>query len=211
MARATAVLRAAVIAIEDSCLLKALQSEINHELSTPRSFQNEEHGALGDFAIEWDSRDTQDVLLRRRFESGEEVSVSAILGAETPRVEYEDVMFPRETLLKVCMKKPGLSSILQFDCRAFSDNGESNFQIDNAHYLKAAASLDSSAYRGPSFSSLDPRLQSEFLQYLQAKGIDENLLSFLVLHLHKKEQGQYVNWLHRLQAMAGHNKINETD
>ncbi|CAH9102695.1 unnamed protein product [Cuscuta europaea] len=206
MTKATTVLRTARRAIEDSGLLKALQSEINHELSTPRSFQNEEHGGLGDFAIEWDSCNTQDVLLQRRFESGEEVSVSAILGAETPRVEYEDVMFPRETLLKVCMKKPGLSSILQFDCRAFSDSGESNFQINNAHYLKeAAAALDSSAYRGPSFSSLDPRLQSEFLQYLQAKGIDENLLSFLILHLHKKEQGQYVNWLHRLQAMAGHN------
>ncbi|VFQ71731.1 unnamed protein product [Cuscuta campestris] len=203
MARATALLRAASKAIRDSYLLKALQSEINHELSSPRPSQNDEHSSSGDFAIEWDSPNSQDVLLRRRFESGEEVALSAMLSADTVCMEDEYVMYPREALVKVCLKKPGLSSILQFDCRAIRDrDGELNFQIDNAHYLKSASSPDSSAYRGPSFSSLDPRLQTEFLQYLQAKGIDKKFLSFLVVHLHNKEQGQYVNWLHRMKDMV---------
>nr|GME21222.1 mitochondrial acidic protein mam33 [Ipomoea batatas] len=201
MTRVTTVLRRARKAIQDFDLLKALQSEINHELSNPAPFQNEERGSLGDFSIDWDSPNSQDVLLRRRFESGEEVAVSAILGADAGT---EDRL-PREALVKVCIKKPGLSSILQFDCRGFGDYRVPNFEIDNAYYIASTSGLDSSAYKGPSFSfpsSLDPTLQTEFLRYLQARGIEENLISFLVLHLHKKEQGQYVNWLHRLQAMA---------
>lgn len=87
------------------------------------------------------------MLLRRRFESGEEVAVSAILGADAGT---EDRL-PREALVKVCIKKPGLSSILQFDCRGFGDYRVPNFEIDNAYYIASTSGLDSSAYKGPSF------------------------------------------------------------
>lgn len=52
------------------------------------------------------------------------------------------------------------------------------------------------------FSSLDPQLQDALKEYLVAKGIGENLTNFLLLHLHKKEQGQYMNWLHKLESLV---------
>lgn len=49
-------------------------------------------------------------------------------------------------------------------------------------------------------SDLDPQLQNELKKYLEARGIGESLLNFLVCHLQKKEHGQYVNWLQKLES-----------
>ncbi|GKE56977.1 mitochondrial glycoprotein, partial [Tanacetum coccineum] len=49
---------------------------------------------------------------------------------------------------------------------------------------------------------LDPALQQELKQYLISRGIEESFTNFLILHLHKKEQNQYVNWLQKLEAMV---------
>lgn len=50
-------------------------------------------------------------------------------------------------------------------------------------------------------SDLDPALQHELRQYLAARGIEENFTNSLLLHLHKKEQGQYMGWLQKLKDM----------
>lgn len=50
-------------------------------------------------------------------------------------------------------------------------------------------------------SDLEPQLQDALKDYLVAKGIGENLTNFLLHHLHKKEQGQYLNWLKKLESM----------
>jgi complement component 1 Q subcomponent-binding protein len=49
---------------------------------------------------------------------------------------------------------------------------------------------------------LDSDLQDALEGYLIAKGIGENLTNFLLLHLHKKELGQYVNWLQKLESLV---------
>ncbi|XP_028061921.1 mitochondrial acidic protein mam33 isoform X2 [Camellia sinensis] len=199
MPRVTTLLRKGYKAIHDFDLLKALQSEIRHEQSS-NHFQDNQSGSLGDFVLDWDSPQSQDVVLRKKCESGEEVAVSALLGPET----YEgQSSFPREALMKVCVKKPGLSSILQFDCGAFGKgDGGSEFAIHNAYYIPSSTCLDSSIYKGPSFSSLDPHLQDELKNYLVAKGIEDMFTNFVLLHLHRKEIGQYVKWLHKLEEIV---------
>lgn len=199
MPRVTRVLQRARKAIEDLDLLKILESELNHELSSLR-YQDDKVGFFGDFVLEWDSPQSQDVLLRKKCSSGEEVAVSALLGRDTFQ---GDGRFPREALLKICVKKPGLNSILQFDCVA-SNNGDSKAEIDiqTAHYIPSLSSLDSSSlYKGPEYSDLDPTLQQELKQYLTVRGIEENFTNSLLLLLHKKEQGQYMTWLQKLKDM----------
>ncbi|KAI3471704.1 hypothetical protein Pfo_028354 [Paulownia fortunei] len=198
MPRVTKVLRRARKALEDLDLLKILESELNHELSSMR-YQDDKIGSLGDFVVEWDSPQSQDVVLRKKCSSGEEVAVSALLGRDTFQ---GDSRLPREALMKICVKKPGLSSILQFDCVASNKGGsEPDFDIQNAHYITSSSCLDSSIYRGPLFSDLDPALQHELRQYLAARGIEENFTNSVLLHLHKKEQGQYMGWLQKLKNM----------
>lgn len=100
--------------------------------------------------VDWDSPASQDVVLRRKCESGEEVAVSALLSPITFR--NEEGSFPRDLLMKVCVKKPGLSPVLQFDCGVFSkDHERLEFNIHSAYYIPSPACLNPSAYRGPSF------------------------------------------------------------
>ncbi|KAH6832591.1 hypothetical protein C2S53_010935 [Perilla frutescens var. hirtella] len=198
MAKVTNVLRRAHRAIEDLDLLKILESELNQELSSMR-FQNEKIGSFGDFALEWDSPESQDVILRKKNSSGEEVAISALLGRDTFE---EDSRFPAEALLKICVKKPGLSSILKFDCVASNRGGDQpDFQIQSAHYIPLSSSPNASIYGGPLFSDLDPSLQHELRQYLATRGIKEDFTNNLLLYLHKKEQGQYTGWLQKLKDM----------
>lgn len=112
-------------------------------------FQDENNGSLGDFVLEWNSSRSQDVVLRRKSESGEEVAVSALLSQKTYDTEG---IFPRKLLMKVCVKRPGLSSILQFDC-GVSEKGvrRSDFKICSAYFLQSTTVPGSSIYRGPLF------------------------------------------------------------
>lgn len=151
--------------------------------------------------VDWDAPQSQDVVLRRRYGLGEEIAVSALLG---PHQLEGDNYLPREAFMKVCITKPSLSSVLQFDCSVFSRGVDgSEFDIRNAYYLKSPDSIGTSVYKGPLYSYLDPDLQKAFKEYLISRGITGDFTNFLLLHLHKKEQNQYVNWLHKLEnAMA---------
>ncbi|XP_065857480.1 uncharacterized protein [Euphorbia lathyris] len=201
MARATKILQRCRKAVEDLDLRNLLESEINHERSSPllgnqsgsvREFLLNQRGSLGEFVAYWDSFKSQDVVLRRHCESGEEVAVSALLDPS------------RNGLFKVCVKKPGLNSILQFDC-GFYANGNTVSQIDihSVSYLQSIACPNPSAYI---FRALHPDLQTALREYLVAKGISESLVNFLHQHLSEKEQGQYLNWLKKLQSLTTEGK-----
>ncbi|MED6182176.1 hypothetical protein PIB30_026166 [Stylosanthes scabra] len=179
-------------AVEDFELVKILKSEISFELSS-NPFQGAETGSLGEFVVDYDSPRSKDVVLRRKLDSGEEVAVSAQLG---PPKYDEELVFPRNAFVKVCVKKPSLSSILHFDCEVYQDSDKgSEFSIDGAYYLRSPMSLSPSLYKGPFFSQLDSKLQGALKEYLISKGIGTNLNNFILHYLHKKEQQQYVNWL----------------
>ncbi|KAK7336526.1 hypothetical protein VNO77_17069 [Canavalia gladiata] len=190
-------LRKGLKAIKDLELLKLFKSEIQFELAS-NHFQNVQTGSLGEFAVDSDSSRSKDVVLRRKYDSGEEVAVSAILGP--PNYE-NDLVFPRDVFVKVCVKKPTLSSILQFDCQVYQQTDEtSQFDIYNAYYLRSPTCLNPSIYKGPLFSELDTELQDALKEYLVAKGIGTNLTNFLLHYMHKREQEQYVNWLKKGEA-----------
>ncbi|XP_058107310.1 mitochondrial acidic protein mam33-like isoform X2 [Magnolia sinica] len=156
-------------------------------------------GSLGDSVLDSDVPQSQDVVLRRKYGTGEEIVVSALLGPKA----FEEVegVLPRKVFMKVFMRKPGLSSVLQFDCDLVSQGSDgSDFYIKNAYYLQPVG-LGASDYKGPLFRSLDPKLQKAFKEYLVVRGITEELTDFLLLHLHKNQQLQYLNWLHRVETM----------
>ncbi|XP_010523786.1 PREDICTED: uncharacterized protein LOC104802057 [Tarenaya hassleriana] len=199
MRTVTSIMRRGRKVLEDFNLLKVLQSEISHEVSNPR-FQDVETGQLGGFKVDWDSPDSQDVVLRRKCDTGEEIVISALLWGDPSVAVYP--VFPRQALVKVFIKKPGLSSTLQFDCRVSqTGSSSSDFTINSASFLRSLSSArSSSAYNGPLFSTLDIKLELALKQYLESRGISEGLTNFIVYHLHKKEQDQYVVWLRRLES-----------
>ncbi|XP_050382548.1 mitochondrial acidic protein MAM33 isoform X2 [Argentina anserina] len=189
-------------AVEDLNLLKLLQSEIQHELSSD-PFPKSRSISLGDFVLEWDSPQTQDVFLRRKMECGEEVAVSAKLAPLSDTPGREKLMYPRDVMMKICVKKPGLSSILQFDCEVWENDGlGSGFEISEIYLFPSPARIGPNVYRGRPSYYLGIDTHPELDKYLAAKGIGEELTNFLLHHLHKKEQDQYVNWLQKLESFV---------
>lgn len=111
--------------------------------------QNAQSGSLGEFVVESDSPHSKDVVLRRKCDSGEEIALSALLGP--PNYEREQI-FSRDVFMKVCVKKPALCSILQFDCKVYQDSDKgSEFDINGAYYLRSPSCLGPSIYKGPLF------------------------------------------------------------
>lgn len=168
MLKVATMLQKGMRALQDLELLKVLQSEIRHELSndlykvslhvlfssqcihfSPWMLIQDEIGSLGDFMVDWNSPLSKDIIMRKKCESGEEIAISALLGEET---FVEDNLYPKEANMKVCIKKNGLSSILQFDCKVL-DEGQNkiDFHIQNAYFLKSPTDLGSSPYKGPVF------------------------------------------------------------
>lgn len=67
--------------------------------------------------------------------------VSALLEQEPIEDGDDDVAFPRGAMARVCISKPGLSSVLQFDCRVSeTGRGSSDFDIERAYYVRSLVS-----------------------------------------------------------------------
>lgn len=59
-----------------------------------------------------------------------------------------------------------------------------------------------SIYTGPVFDELDETLQTEMRQYLQTRGITEELGEYLRHLIYDKEQREYMGWLKKVHAFV---------
>jgi complement component 1 Q subcomponent-binding protein, mitochondrial len=77
--------------------------------------------------------------------------------------------------------------------------------IENVYYYPNAEIADaetpesdfarSNIYAGPPFQNLDPELQNMLERYLDERGINEQLATFVPDYVDHKEQREYVQWL----------------
>lgn len=87
---------------------------------------------------------------------------------------------------------------------------EGTFFVDSATpYANAKAALDESAesevgrelvYHGPPFSNLDEELQESLEAYLESRGINEELASFIATYSEFKENKEYISWLQNMKS-----------
>jgi complement component 1 Q subcomponent-binding protein len=87
---------------------------------------------------------------------------------------------------------------------------EGAFLVDNvSFYPDAAIGTDLTAeadwkrrglYIGPQFDTLDVSVQEEFERFLQERGIDESLATFVPEYCEYKEQKEYVKWLNNVKS-----------
>ncbi|KAI5301853.1 hypothetical protein KEM56_001283, partial [Ascosphaera pollenicola] len=59
-----------------------------------------------------------------------------------------------------------------------------------------------SLYTGPPFGNLDEELQVLLERYLDERGIDEGLATFIPDYMEFKEQKEYVRWLKNLRGFV---------
>uniref|UniRef100_A0A0W0FR17 Mitochondrial glyco protein n=1 Tax=Moniliophthora roreri TaxID=221103 RepID=A0A0W0FR17_MONRR len=82
---------------------------------------------------------------------------------------------------------------------------EGGFIVDNVTYYrdtKLATELSAEAdwkrrgiYLGPQFETLDVGLQEEIERWLNERGVNESIATFIPEYAEWKEQSEYVKWL----------------
>ncbi|SCU91542.1 LADA_0F10594g1_1 [Lachancea dasiensis] len=87
---------------------------------------------------------------------------------------------------------------------------EGTFFVDSATpYANAQAALEESAeaevsrelvYHGPPFSNLDEELQESLEVYLESRGINEELATFIGTYSEFKENKEYIAWLKNMKS-----------
>lgn len=71
-----------------------------------------------------------------------------------------------------------------------------DIQISNIMVLPDGETKDNNdLYSGPNFGELDEKLQSSWYAYLEERGIDNDLVYYIMFSTNEKEQKEYENWL----------------
>ncbi|KIW68887.1 hypothetical protein PV04_04801 [Phialophora macrospora] len=109
--------------------------------------------------------------------------------------------------LTITITKPGNKAI---EIRAVAQDG--TIEIESLSFFPKESLLEAqstkeasearSLYAGPPVDELDPELQQMLQQYLEERGIDEELASFLPEYMDYKEQKEYVKWLEDLETFV---------
>lgn len=118
-----------------------------------------------------------------------------------------DSMADKFANVKVVVVKNATQSAVSFELLMNLDEG--SFYIDSVTPFKSAeAALDESAnaevgreliYQGPPFSNLDTELQESLEIYLESRGVNSELSSFIAAYSEAKENKEYVEWLKEMK------------
>lgn len=102
--------------------------------------------------------------------------------------------------LTITITKPGAKAL---EIRAIAQ--DSTIELQSISFFPKEALLEAkstkdaeearSLYAGPPAEELDAELQQMFYQYLEERGIDDELAAFLPEYMDQKEQREYVKWL----------------
>ncbi|OBZ82753.1 hypothetical protein A0J61_09195 [Choanephora cucurbitarum] len=119
---------------------------------------------------------------------------------EKEKEEEEEASFPVRATVVVEKKDKG--------CLVFNTVAQDGYMEINAvrHFKEGQAKLEDMAsdnigeqrqdlYMGPVFEELEEEVQTTFARYLEERGIDTALATFLPDYIDYKEQREYVHWL----------------
>ncbi|CDS11546.1 hypothetical protein LRAMOSA03809 [Lichtheimia ramosa] len=202
----------------DSDLAHKLNEELQYEKSTEESSQPEfisEFLAANQFEIE-DKQGHDEVALTRNF-GNEKIrvlfSIADINNAApddflVENEEGEEAMAPSFPVrASVTIEKEG-KGVVTIDTVA--QDGE--MAIESVMFYgdsKLAGEQSAEAdwqrrglYIGPQFSELDENLQVLFGRYLEERGVNAGLATFLPDYVEYKEQKEYVNWLEKVKGFV---------
>ncbi|CAO2163236.1 unnamed protein product [Urochloa humidicola] len=182
-------------------LLRSVRSEISFlDNSTPPP----PPPAPAPFAVE-DRPGEQWARLRRVFRGTkegeeEEVRVDATLvdGALPPTRSGVDTGGPPRLHITVKVEvskaaRPGVA--LNFGCSAWPDEME----VQRVFPVRRRGPTPLQQYVGRQFSELDEEMQSAVRDYLEQRGVNDDLAAFLHAYMENKEHTELIRWLKKIE------------
>ncbi|GAB2269532.1 hypothetical protein Dimus_004452 [Dionaea muscipula] len=99
--------------------------------------------------------------------------------------------------LIVSIFKAGYDDVVEFICSAWPDA----LDIDRV-YLRARSVIPYQPYLGPLFKELDEKLQASLFEFLEVRGIDDDLCAFLHKSVKDKDRTEYIRWLETVKSFV---------
>ncbi|XP_075505160.1 uncharacterized protein At2g39795, mitochondrial-like [Primulina tabacum] len=179
-------------------ILRLIHKEIHYALEySPPSPHIPEFNAF-----EVDARPgEQFIRLVRKYGETEDVKVEVTMFDGSVPVkkagddsDNEDDMKLHITLI-VDIFKRGSINVLEFVCSAWPDNIEIRKVFTRG--LERTKDLP---YLGPDFKELDDEMQNSFYDFLEARGVDDDLAVFLHRYMTNKDKVEYVRWMEKVNS-----------
>ncbi|XP_057525145.1 uncharacterized protein At2g39795, mitochondrial [Amaranthus tricolor] len=183
----------------DSNIIRILRNEVQYQ--TEYAPPHEPPASFKFFSVE-DCPGEVYVRLRRNFGEKEEIKVEATMFdgcVSVPKTgdyaDKEDIHFHISLLIDIS-KGEGTDG-LGFLCSAWPDY----LEIMKVYNFRESK-LQPKAYMGPNIRTLDPKLQKALHEYLEARGVNDELAVFLHEYMVNKDQTELLKWLENVKSFV---------
>ncbi|ESW07797.1 hypothetical protein PHAVU_010G159900 [Phaseolus vulgaris] len=180
-------------------ILRLLRNEIQYELQS--SPPNDPVTKFGSFMVDGRAGERWITLKKRYADEDIKLEVTMFDGAlpaptQTPDggVINSDEMQMHITVIVTISKGEG-DGVLQITCSAWPDDVE----IKKV-FIRANENIIDEAYVGPEFTELDDALQDSLYDFLEVRGINDELAVFLHQYMKHKDKTEYVRWMERVKS-----------
>ncbi|CAK9310360.1 unnamed protein product [Citrullus colocynthis] len=176
-------------------ILRLLRNEIRYELD--RSPPVQPVTKFGAFTV--DGRPGEQwIRLDREYGENESIKIEVTMfdrAIPSPKSggssSGEDVLLHITTIVHIT--KGGGNDVLEIMCSAWPDS----LEIDRLFLRRGEPAQP---YAGPEFKELDDDLQNSLYEYLEARGVDDQLAVFLHKYMKNKDKTELIRWMETVKA-----------
>ncbi|KAL6985194.1 hypothetical protein U1Q18_018577 [Sarracenia purpurea var. burkii] len=183
----------------ESNVLRILRNEIQYqsEYAPPHQASTE----FNSFRVE-DRPGEQWITLMGKFGGNETIKIEATMfdgSVAVPKSgddsNAEDVHLHISLLVDISKGEDGCD--LEFVCSSWPDHME----IQKVYIFRRGDSL-TRPYMGPNFRDLDNKLQNALLEFLKARGVNDDLSVFLHEFMMNKDRTELIQWLTKVMSFV---------
>ncbi|CAA7026056.1 unnamed protein product [Microthlaspi erraticum] len=177
-------------------ILRLIRSEIQSELDHSPPLQPEDK--FGPFTVD-ERPGEQWISLRRKFGEKEDIKIEATMfdgsvpSSKSASSDPEDVQLHITFIVNI--SKGGNGETLEIMCSAWPDT----IQISK-FFIRKTSKSSPNAYVGPEFEEMEDELQNLLYQFLEERGISDDLAVFLHQYMKNKDKAEYIRWMETVKS-----------
>ncbi|XP_023768153.1 uncharacterized protein At2g39795, mitochondrial [Lactuca sativa] len=189
-------------AFEDR-IRRLIRNDIQYELD--RSPRTKLIPNFKSFAVD-ERPGEQWIRLNKQFGEDEEIKVEVTMfRVSTPAEKEGSVTTENDLELYISMVidifKDEENGILEFVCNVWPDS----IEIEKV-FMRDQDGMTGKPYLGPPFNDLDDELQTSLYDFLEIRGINDELALFLHKCMQHKSKNEYIRWMESLESFVARNK-----
>ncbi|XP_065848689.1 uncharacterized protein At2g39795, mitochondrial [Euphorbia lathyris] len=185
--------------LSESNILRMIHHEIEYNVDYAPPLQPVTK--FNSFLVE-DRPGEQWMKMRRKFDGIEDIKIEATMfdGYMTvPRLgedsSGEDLRLHISVLVDICKGDEG--DTLEFACSAWPDR----LEIQKVYFLRRGDTVGRPC-TGPGFRALNPELQKRFGEFLEERGVNDQLSCFLHEYMMNKDRIELIQWFGKLKSFV---------